>query len=210
MNHAVLTIGRLFGSGGRRIGKQVAELCGMTYYDTELLTIAAEKSGMNRSVLENIDESANSMGYSLPMEAEFYGAHFSQPISMTMQDKLFIIQSNIIKQIAEKESCVIVGRCADYLLRDRDDCINIFITAPVDIRAAKIMEDNGISLNKACEMIRKTEKKRASYYNFYTGKKWGDIENYHLTMDSSLLGVPKSAEIVAEIVKSAAGKFRPN
>ena len=183
MNHVVLTIGRTFGSGGRLIGKKVADACGMTYYDKELLEMAAKESGMSVEVLEHIDESAsNSLLYTLSTGGAHFLGGFAQSAEPPIHDKLYIAQANIIKQIAAKESCVIVGRCADYLLRGMEECIKVFIFAPSEARIKRAIEVYEIPENKAAEQIRKNDKRRSSYYNFYSGKKWGNLDNYHLSV----------------------------
>ncbi len=206
MNHVVLTIGRTFGSGGRLIGKKVAEQCGMAYYDKELLELAAKESGMSVDVLENIDESAsNSLLYTLSTGgAHLLGAHFAQTAEPPLHDKLYIAQANIIKEIAEKESCVIVGRCADYLLRNMEGCIKVFVYAPTEARIKRAVEVYEIPENKAADQIRKNDKKRSNYYNFYSGKKWGNLDNYHLSVDSSLLGIDATADMITAFVKQRA------
>lgn len=203
MKHVVLTIGRMFGSGGREIGKKVAEQCGLAYYDKELLEMAAKESGMSLDVLENIDESAsNSLLYTLSTGAHLFGGHFAQTAEPPLHDKLYIAQANIIKEIAQKESCVIVGRCADYLLRHMEDCIKIFVFAPAEARIKRVAEVYGAKNEKdAGEQIRKIDKRRANYYSFYSGQKWGNMENYNLTVDSSLLGVDETASLIAGMVR---------
>lgn len=206
MKHVVLTVGRMFGSGGREIGKKVAEKCGMAYYDKELLELAAKESGMSVEVLENIDESAsNSLLYSLSTGAHLFGGHFAQTAEPPLHDKLYIAQANIIKEIAQKESCVIVGRCADHLLRNMEECVKIFIYAPLEARVKRVTEVYGAKNEKdAGEQIRKTDKRRSSYYNFYSGKKWGSLENYHLSIDSSLLGIDATVDMIAEMIRRKA------
>lgn len=209
MKHVVLTIGRTYGSGGREIGKKVAEQCGMTYYDKELLELAAKESGMNVDVLENIEESAShSLLYSLSTGTHLMGSHFTQRAEPPLHDKLYITQANIIKNIAAKESCVIVGRCADYLLREMENCVKVFIYAPSEVRIKRVSELYNLSENKAAEQIRKTDKKRAGYYNFYSGRKWGDLDNYHLSIDSSLLGVEATAELMISLLKRKTETFK--
>ena len=205
MSHVVLALGRSYGSGGREIGEKVAKLCGMTFYDKELLKLAAEKSGMHPDVLEKIDETAgSSLLYSLSTGTHLLGAHFTQTAEQPLQDQLYIAQTNIIKEIAEKESCVIVGRCADYLLRNMKECVKVFIDAPTETRIKRIMALYDLPENKAAEQIRKADKKRANYYGFYTGKKWGTRDNYQLSIDSSLLGVDATAELIASVLKKRA------
>jgi len=196
----ILTIGREYGSDGRLIGKRVAELMGVTFYDSQLITMAAKESGMSQSLLTDIDEkAANSLMYSLSVgSGHFMG--FSGAFNMPLNDKLFLVQADIIKDIAEKESAVIVGRCADYVLRENEDVVNIFIYAPYDKRKENVAERFGISLDKAADMIVKKEKQRKNYYNYYSGAKWGTRSNYHLCIDSTLMGVEGTAQFIADIL----------
>ncbi|MBQ8696427.1 MAG: cytidylate kinase-like family protein [Clostridia bacterium] len=198
----ILTIGREYGSNGRLIGKRVAELMGVTFYDSQLITMAAKESGMSQSLLNDIDEkAANSLMYSLSVgSGGFMG--FTGAFNMPLNDKLFLVQADIIKDIAEKESAVIVGRCADYVLREEADAVNIFIHAPYEKRKETVAERFDCSLDKAADMIVKKEKQRKNYYNYYSGAKWGMHQNYHLCIDSSLLGVEGTAQLIADILKN--------
>lgn len=198
----ILTIGREYGSDGRLIGKKIAELMGVTFYDSQLITMAAKESGMSRSLLQDIDEkAANSLMYSLSVgSGSFMG--FTGAFNMPLNDKLFLVQADIIKDIAAKESAVIVGRCADYVLRDDPDAVNIFIYAPYEKRKENVAARFDISLDKAADMIVKKEKQRKNYYNYYSGAKWGMRMNYHLCIDSSLLGIDGTAKFVADILKN--------
>ncbi len=176
----ILTIGREYGSNGRIIGKKVAELLGANFYDSELITMAAKQSGMSRHILDNADEkAANSLMYSLAASAGSFGG-FTGTLNMPLNDKLFLLQADIIRDIAQKENAVIVGRCSDYVLRENPDTVNVFIYAPYDVRKQTVAERFDISLDKSAEMILKKEKQRKNYYNYYTGAKWGSRINYHL------------------------------
>jgi cytidylate kinase len=126
---------------------------------------------------------------------------FTGAFNMPLNDKLFLVQADIIKEIAEKESAVVVGRCADYVLREDQDAVNIFVYAPYEKRKEIVAERFGISLDKAADMIVKKEKQRKNYYNYYSGAKWGDPRNYHICIDSSLLGVEGTAQLIADILK---------
>ena len=196
----ILTIGREYGSNGRLIGKRVAELMGVTFYDSQLITMAAKESGMSQSLLNDIDEkAANSLMYSLSVgSGHFMG--LTGAFNMPLNDKLFLVQADIIKGIAEKESAVIVGRCADYVLRDCPDAFNVFVEAPYDKRKETVAERFDISLDKAADMIVKKEKQRKNYYNYYSGAKWGARENYHLCIDSTVLGIEGTAQLIVDIL----------
>ena len=198
----IITIGREYGSGGRMIGKLLAECLGISFYNKEIIEMAAKKSGMSEEAFEKVDETAaSSLLYSIATGAYMFGNYISPQVDLPLNDKLFIIQSEIIKSIAKKESCVIVGRCADYILKDRDDIVNIFIHADKESRKARAINDYGISLNKADGYLNKIDKKRRTYYNYYTGEKWGNSKNYHLCLDSSLLGIEGTVHMIEAFIK---------
>lgn len=198
-----ITIARQYGSGGRMVGEKLAELLGFRYVDRELVTLAAQKSGYDPDILSRADEkSAGSLLYTLAMGSNMYGVHGGAQLEMPLNDKLFIVQSEIIKSEADKESCVFVGRCADYVLAEYPGRISVFLYASKDARIKRVAQEHGLSEKEASETINKTDKRRAGYYNFYTGGRWGDFENYHLMLDTSVLGTDKTAEIIAQYVRS--------
>ena len=199
----IITIARQFGSGGREIGEKVAKILGIPCYDKELIKDAAAKGSLNEEVLRVTDESAaNSLLYTLAMGSNILGAGTHFNYKMPLNDKLFILQSEIIKEYANKGSCVIIGRCADYVLSDRDDLLKIFIYGNIKHREARIRERYpDIKSSQVMDVIVKTDKRRASYYNFYTGNKWGAHDNYDLTINSSTFGVEKTAEMIAEMAR---------
>lgn len=202
-NNTVITIGRQYGSGGREIGKRISELLGISYYDDELISMAAKSSGLSHDVLSDVDEKAtNSLLYTLAMSGSLFGGNAAMAYEMPINDKLYIAQSEVIKSLAEKESCVIIGRCADYVLKDYPSAINLFIYADLDKRAERVAIAKGITEAKAKDLIIKTDKQRANYYNYYTSLKWGRIENYDLCIDSGKTGADKAAEIVANYVRT--------
>ncbi|MBQ8001735.1 MAG: cytidylate kinase-like family protein [Ruminococcus sp.] len=196
-NKCIITIGRQFGSGGREIGKALAESLGIPYYDKELISLAAKESGMDAEVFQNVDERAtNSLLYSLSMGLYSFGNKFSATGDLPVNDRLYILQHQIIKKLADEGPCVIVGRCADYVLKDRDDCINIFIHADMEYRKQRAIDIHGVSKHKAEQIVNKTDKIRANYYSFYSGQKWGVAQNYHLCIDSSKLGADKAVMLI--------------
>ena len=202
-NNTVITIGRQYGSGGREIGKKLSEILGISYYDDELISLAAKNSGLNHDVLSDVDEKAtNSLLYTLAMGGSLFGGNAAMAYEMPINDKLYIAQSEVIKELAEKESCVIIGRCADYVLKDYPSAINVFIYADLDRRAERVAAAKGITEVKAKDLIIKTDKQRANYYNYYTSLKWGRIENYNLCIDSGKTGTEKAAEIIANYVRA--------
>lgn len=183
----VITIGRQYGSGGRFIGKKLAELLGVNFYDNELITTAATQSGLSKAVLDNYDEKKD--GFFTGVVPSSFGA------DMSLSQKVFLAQFEAIKAIADRESCVIVGRCADYVLRENPNVVNIYITAPIEARVERAVKYYNLDTKKAKETILKMDKKRASYYNFYSDKKWGRAESYNLTIDSSV-GIDAACEII--------------
>lgn len=199
----IITIARQFGSGGREIGEKLSERLGIKYYDKELISIAAKESGVNPEVFENIDERAtNSLLYSLSMGLYSFGNNFPSMNEMPINDKLYLLQHKIIKQVADEGPCVIVGRCADYVLKDRKDVVNIFIYADLDFRIKRAVEIKDVKPSKAEQVVLKTDKTRANYYNFYSGKKWGLPENYDLCINRSALSADKAVDVIECYLKS--------
>ena len=198
MANKIYTIGREFGSGGREVGEKLAAKLGIKLYDKELLQQAAKDSGFCEEIFENHDEKpTNSFLYSLVMDTYSVSGYSAAPfLDMPLNHKVFLAQFETIKKIAEKESCVIVGRCADYALSDNPDCINIFIHADLDVRIKNVSKNLNITDNKARDIINKTDKQRASYYNYYTSKKWGDSKSYNLSLDAGKLGTDNCVEMI--------------
>ena len=198
MANKIYTIGREFGSGGREVGEKLAAKLGIKLYDKELLQQAAKDSGFCEEIFENHDEKpTNSFLYSLVMDTYSVSCYSAAPfLDMPLNHKVFLAQFETIKKIAEKESCVIVGRCADYALSDNPDCINIFIHADLDVRIKNVSRNLNITENKARDIINKTDKQRASYYNYYTSKKWGDSKSYNLSLDAGKLGTDNCVEMI--------------
>ena len=201
MERFIITIGRQFGSGGRSIGEKLAEKLGVPFYDKELISLAAKESGMSPDVFNEVDEkAANSLLYSLSMGMYNFGSGFSAMGDLPVNDKLYLLQHKIIRKIAEEGSCVIVGRCADYVLRDRDDCVNIFFYANMEFRKQESVKKHGIDEARAEHIITKTDKNRANYYSFYSGQKWGMTENYDLCIDTSKLSEENIVDLIAEYI----------
>ena len=198
MANKIYTIGREFGSGGREVGEKLAAKLGIKLYDKELLQQAAKDSGFCEEIFENHDEKpTNSFLYSLVMYTYSVSGYSAAPfLDMPLNHKVFLAQFETIKKIAEKESCVIVGRCADYALSDNPDCINVFIHADLDVRIKNVSKNLNITENKARDIINKTDKQRASYYNYYTSKKWGDSKSYNLSLDAGKLGTDNCVEMI--------------
>ena len=198
MGNKIYTIGREFGSGGKEVGEKLAQRLGIKLYDKELLQHAAKESGFCEEIFENHDEKpTNSFLYSLVMDTYSVSGYSSAPfLDMPLNHKVFLAQFEAIKKIAAQDSCVIVGRCADYALSENPDCINIFIHADIEQRMKTVSKRLNITENKAKDIIQKKDKQRASYYNYYTSKKWGDSTSYHMTLDSGKLGIDGCVDMI--------------
>jgi len=199
----IITIARQYGSGGREIGEKVAELLSIPLYDKELITDAAAKGNLNEDVIRKTDESAaNSLLYTLAMGSNIAGATMHFGYKMPINDKLFILQSEVIKEYAEKGSCVIIGRCSDYVLRDCDGLFRIFIYGDIESRKQRVAQRHPeLKSSQIIDTINKTDRRRSSYYNFYTGNKWGNFDNYDIAINSSTLGIDGSAKMITECIK---------
>ena len=200
----IITIARQYGSGGREIGEKVAEKLGIKLYDKELITQAATKGCLDENITKLADESAaNSLLYTLAMGSNVLGTTMHFGYKMPLNDKLFILQSEVIKGYAAEGSCVIIGRCADYVLRDEENLFRIFIYGDLDHRQARVAERHPeLKSSQIIDVINKTDKRRSSYYNFYTGNKWGKYDNYDIAINSSTLGIDGAAELICACVKN--------
>lgn len=203
MENYVITIGREFGSGGLDIGRILSDRLGIKCYDKELLQLASKESGLCEEIFQNHDERpTNSFLYSLVMDTySVSGYTASSYLDMPLNHKVFLAQFDTIKNLANKESCIIVGRCADYALADNPNCLSVFIHAEKEFRINHLMDTYGWTSDKANDMMNKTDKKRASYYNYYSSKKWGDARSYHICLDSSQLGLEGCADVIIQALK---------
>lgn len=193
----VITIGRQCGSGGKRIGQALAERMGVKCYDKELLTLAAKHSGLCEELFETHDEKpTSSFLYSLVMDTYSLGYTTSAYMDMPINHKIFLAQFDTIKKLADEESCVVVGRCADYALAEYPNTTSVFISGNDEDKIANLKELYGVNDAKAKEIMVKTDKKRASYYNYYSSKKWGDSRSYDLCLNSSVLGVDGCVDMI--------------
>lgn len=191
MKNRIITISREFGSGGRTIGKMVSEKLGIPCYDAELIHKIAQESGFSENYIKNAGEYTPG-GF---LSSAFANRSFGP----TNEDYLWNIQYKIITELTEKESCVIVGRCADYILKDKADCLKVFIHADMDFRAERIVKVYGEREVAPEERLRDKDKRRAAYHRFYTNMKWGCAQNYHICLDSGKLGIAKCSEIIKEL-----------
>ena len=199
----IITIARQYGSGGREIGERIAELLSIPLYDKEIINDAASKGSLNEEVIKNADETAaNSLLYTLAMGSNILGTTMHFGYKMPLNDRLFILQSEVIKEYAKQGSCVIIGRCSDYVLRDEEGLLRLFIYGDLDHRQERVKTRHPeIKETQIIDVINKTDKRRSSYYNFYTGNKWGKYDNYDMAINSSTLGIEGTAQLVAACAK---------
>ena len=196
----VINIGRQLGSGGRQIGEKLSAGFGIGFYDKELIQLASKESGLGKEFFEKADEKSSFsfigglLGLRTNINNEVYVNNY------LCNETFFKIQSDVIRELAGKESCVFVGRCADYILRDNPRCINVFITADTEDRIKRVAQTCQLSLDKAQELIEKTDKKRAEYYNYYSNKVWGAAGSYHLCINSSVLGMDQTVAFITQFI----------
>lgn len=196
----MITIARQHGSGGRRIGEKLALQLGYEFYDNNLITMSAKKLGIEEKHLMKADESVpNSILYTLALGSTAIGG-ISTPIVEPINDKLFNMQSEIIRDLSSRESAIFVGRCADYVLDKNPNVIKIFIYADFECRIRNIMDSDGISETEAKNKVVKVDKNRANYYNFYTGRKWGKLDNYDLFISSSAFSDDEIVSVIKDII----------
>ena len=201
-NNRIVTIARQFGSGGREIGEELSKKLGVKFYDKELISIAAKESNIAPEIFESVDEKATIfLFYSLSLGLYSFSSTYSVGDNLPVNDKLYILQHKIIKKVAGEGPCVIVGRCADHILRDRNDVLRVFIYADLDFRVKRAIDLKGVKPSKAEQVVQKTDKSRSNYYNFYSGKKWGLTENYDLCINRTKLTCEQVAEIIENYLK---------
>lgn len=204
----IITIGRECGSAGRKIGKMLAEELGVKCYDKELLTLAAKHSGLCEELFKTHDEKpTSSFLYSLVMDTYSMGYNTSAYLDMPINHKVFLAQFDSIKKLADEESCVIVGRCADYALADYPGMISVFICGNEEDKLKALMERHQVTKEKAKEIMIKTDKRRSSYYNYYSSKKWGSSKSYDLCINSSILGYEGTIEVIKAFIEQKKKKL---
>lgn len=194
----IITIARQYGSGGREIGEKIGQILGIPVYDKQIITDAATKGDLNADVIKSADETAaNSLLYTLAMGSNIVGTTMHFGYKMPLNDKLFLLQSEVIKEYAAAGSCVIIGRCADYVLRDEENVLRLFIYGDLEHREARVRERHPeIKSSQIIDIINKTDKRRSSYYNFYTGNKWGKYDNYDIAINSSTHSIDGTAQLI--------------
>jgi cytidylate kinase len=195
MSKKIITVSREFGSGGRSIARMIAERLGYAYYDNSLIAGIAKEHGLSEVFVKEYGEYAVSKN---PLAFDFsidnvgrYGS------ALTIYDQLFIFQHNYITSLAEKEPCVIVGRCADFILQDRKDCLHTFFYANMDFRVDRIVNSSGRKFENPEKHLKEMDERRKTYYRHYTGRRWGESRNYHISMNSGEIGLDHCADIVA-------------
>lgn len=197
----IITISRQYGSGGREIGKKLADELGIPFYDKDLIRRAAKESGFAEAAFEKAeDKAASSLLYSIAMGMNAYGNQELGFSTLSLDDRIYLAQSDVIRKVAAEGPCVIVGRCADYVLREYENGVHLFIWADLAYRVERATSLYGLSPVKAEENIIKTDKKRANYYNFHANEKWGKVENYHLSIKSNYLGIDNAVECIKMFV----------
>ena len=195
----IITVGRQYGSGGRYVARLLAEKMDIPYYDKELLTEVSKDSGICKELLEQNDEkNARSFLFSMMSGTAQLGDSGSMYMDMPMNHRIFLAQFDTIRRIASEGPCVIVGRCADYVLRDQENVLNVFIKADKEERIRRIVEYYGVDPLKAEERLKKADKQRASYYNYYATGVWGDVDNYDLCVDTGALGITGAVDLIAD------------
>jgi len=201
-NKTIITVGRQYGSGGRYVAKLLSEKLGIPFYDRELLTEAARESGINEELMENYDEKqGRNLLFSLIGSTQVRGDAGVMYTDMPLNHRIFLAQFDTIRRIAGQGPCVIVGRCADYVLRDYDDVLNVFVKADVDHRVKRIVRYNGADPLKAEDILRKADKQRAAYYNYFATGTWGDVSNYDLCVDTGTLGIEGCVEVILKCIE---------
>ena len=200
-NPLIITIGREYGSGGRQIGQALAERLGISYYDKEIISLAAKKSGLSDEFIANNEQRVrsglmHSFAASAPYQTGFFAGQY-----LPLAENIFISQAQVIRDIASRESAVIVGRCADYILAGRENTINVFIHAPMEARVKRIMALHNLDEAAAIKEITTSDKERGNHYFRYTDMKWGKAQNYDVCINSALMGVEKTVEMLADLAR---------
>ena len=204
MKHIIINVGRQVGAGGQEIGRMLAKDFEAQYYDRELLNLAAKESGFSEKFFKQNDEKKGFLRGLFNIQAphmiggSLYGSNFSQ-------DSLFQFQSDAIRKAASEGSCVFLGRCADYILRDFENVVNVFITASMDFRVDVVSKVKQLDAEHARKLIEHVESRRAQYYNYYTGKRWGAAESYDLCIDASILGLEETEKLIADYIRKRFG-----
>ena len=199
----IVTISRQYASGGREVAEKLAAEYGIPFYDRALIARAAKESGFAEAAFDNVEMKAtNSLLYSIAMGMNAYGSPDIGYTHLSLDDRIYIAQSDVIRKIADEGPCIIVGRCADYVLRERKDVINIFVWSSMPFRIKRAVERDGIEPDKAEDTIIRMDKRRANYYNYHAVERWGAVTNYHLAIQNDFRGVDKTVEVIKQFIDS--------
>jgi len=199
----IVTISRQYASGGREVAEKLAAEYGIPFYDRALIARAAKESGFAEAAFDNVEMKAtNSLLYSIAMGMNAYGSPDIGYTHLSLDDRIYIAQSDVIRKVADEGPCIIVGRCADYVLRERKDVINIFVWSSMPFRIKRAVERDGIEPEKAEETIIRMDKRRANYYNYHAVERWGAVTNYHLAIQNDFRGVDKTVEVIKQFIDS--------
>ncbi|WP_300754130.1 AAA family ATPase [uncultured Brachyspira sp.] len=202
MKNIIITISRQYGSGGRNIGEMLSKKLNFDFYDKELIEVVAKRTGINRQYLESKEEKfTNDNLFFSAFHKEFFSSPFASKTRDSTLDKIFEIQREVIINIANKGNCVIIGRCASFILKDCHKCFNIFVHAPNDRRIQRITNEYGVKMENAETQLKNTDKYRANYYKYYTGGDWDDMTNYNLTIDSGYFNDEDICSIIINAIK---------
>ena len=196
----IITIGRQFGSGGKEVGIRVAKELDIPFYDKELLQEAAKKSGMCQKIFESFDERPKSLLYSIAMDSYLFALP-GAGVGDTLEQQVYLATFDTIRHLAEQGPCVIIGRCADYALAENPNHLSLFIYAPMDVRVRRVAKRQNIPPEKARQVIVRTDKRRASYYEYYSSQRWGAVDSYDFCLDSSYLGLGGTVELIRTMVE---------
>ena len=191
----VLTITRQYGSGGREIGRRLSEAYQIPFYDSEIISQAAKETGFAESAFEHAEDKAkNSLLYSIAMGMNVFSGQEVGFAGLSLDARIFLAQSNVIRRVAKEGPCVIVGKCADYILKDQENVVNLFISASVDFRIKRSIQVDMLPESKAAEMVLKKDKARSNYYRYHAGERWENVLNYDMAIRSDLCGIEGTVE----------------
>lgn len=201
MSNLIITISREFGSGGREVGAKLAQQLGIPFFDKEIIQLTAEKTGLSEEFLSNAEKNTNSFLFSI-INAPYSDFKYPYQYDAPVTDKAFFSQANVIRELAAKGSCVIVGRCADYLLKDEEKLLRVFISAETEERRQRIINNYGIDEKESVTKLRKADKAREKYVRHYTGEGWGSIKNHDLVINTSFTGIDGAVEIIKTALRA--------
>lgn len=197
----VITITRQYGSGGREIGRKLAEAYGIPFYDNEIIAQAAKDTGFAEATFEKAeDKASNSLLYSLAMGMNVFTGQEVGYTGLSLDDRVFLAQSKVIRKVAAEGPCVIVGRCADYILKEQENVVNLFIQAAPDFRISRSIEVDNLPKEKAAEIVLKKDKSRANYYKYHAGERWDNVLNYDLAIRSDLCGIDGTVQCLKKFL----------